>query len=102
MKNKLLYLITLPMRKIILLTLFSVFTTLSYGQCPDPPSVDSDQFFCSATAWLIIGESADNLGDLQIFPDQVGWTITWYEDNAGVPGAVIANPNTELLVGGTV
>lgn len=102
MKNKLLYLITLPMRKIILLTFFSVFTTLSYGQCPDPPAVNSQQFFCSETAWLLIGESADYLSDLQVFPDALGWTITWYEDNGGVPGAVITSPNTELLVSGTV
>ena len=102
MKNKLLYLITLPMRKIILLTFFSVFTTLSYGQCPDPPAVDSQQFFCSETAWLLIGESADYLSDLQVFPEVPGWTITWYDDNGGVPGSVIANPNTELLVSGTV
>lgn len=90
------------MRKIILLTLFSVLTTLSYGQCPDPPSVDSEQFFCSETAWLLIGESADYLSDLQVFPDVPGWTITWYEDNGGVPGSVIATPNTELLVAGAI
>lgn len=103
MKIKLLYLITLPMRKIILLTFFSVFTTLTYGQCPDPPSVDTEQFFCSETTWLLIGETADNLGDLQVFPEVVGWTLTWYEDDGtGAPGPVIANPDTELLVSGTV
>lgn len=91
------------MRKILLITVLSVFTTLfSYGQCPDPPSVDSEQFFCSETAWLLIGETADYLSDLQVFPDQVGWTITWYEDNAGVPGTVIANPSAELLINGAV
>src|SRR5690606_19594268 len=94
------HLITISMKKILLLTILSVFTTLSYGQCPDPPTVDSEQYFCSATAWLLIGESADYLSDLQVFPDQVGWTITWYEDNAGIPGPVIANPDTELLVTG--
>lgn len=95
---------TLSMRKILLLTILSVFTTLSYGQCPNPPSapaVDSNQYYCSAAAWMLIGEGVDNLSDLQIFPDQVGWSITWYADNAGVPGAVIAAPNTEVLVAGT-
>lgn len=94
---------TLSMRNILLLTVLSVFTTLSsYGQCPDPPSVDNDQFFCSETAWLLIGETADYLSDMQVFPDQIGWTITWYEDNAGVPGPVVANPGAELLVNGAV
>ena len=102
MKLKKLHLNTTSMKKLLLITILSVFTTLSYGQCPDPPSVDSEQYFCSATAWLLIGESADYLSDLQVFPDQIGWTITWYEDNAGIPGPVIANPDTELLVTGAV
>lgn len=89
-------------RKFMPLMFLGVFTTLSYGQCPDPPSVDSEQYFCSATAWLLIGESADYLSDLQVFPDQVGWSITWYEDNGGVPGTAIANPSAELLVTGAV
>ncbi len=89
------------MKKILLIFL-SVFTTLSYAQCPDPPSVASEQYFCSEAAWLLIGEGADYLSDLQIFPDEVGWTLTWYEDNAGVPGPVIANPDSELLVAGAV
>lgn len=89
-------------RKFMPLMFLGVFTTLSYGQCPDPPSVDSEQYFCSATAWLLIGESADYLSDLQVFPDQVGWSITWYEDNGGLPGAAIANPSAELLVTGAV
>src|SRR5690554_2779895 len=97
------YIKTQSMRKILLITVLSVFTTLfSYGQCPDPPSVDSEQFFCSETAWLLIGETADYLSDLQVFPDQVGWTINWYEDDNGMPGVPIANPSAELLVNGAV
>lgn len=103
MKKKYPHLKTQSMRKILLITVLSVFTTLfSYGQCPDPPSVDSEQFFCSETAWLLIGETADYLSDLQVFPDQVGWTITWYEDDNGMPGVPIANPSAELLVNGAV
>ena len=104
MKIKKPHLNTLAMRKILLLMILSVFTTLSYGQCPNPPSapsVDSNQYYCSAAAWMLIGEGVDYLSDLQVFPDQAGWTITWYEDNAGAPGAVIANPSAELLVAGT-
>ncbi|MBT0607271.1 T9SS type B sorting domain-containing protein [Aequorivita echinoideorum] len=93
------------MRKQILVLILGVFSTLSYGQCPTPPpapTVDSQQSFCSATAWMLIGANADYLSDLQVFPDQVGWTLNWYADNGGTQGASIASPTTELLVSGTV
>src|SRR5690554_6007512 len=88
------------MRKITLIAICSMLTALCFGQpCPDPPAYDNTQYFCSAGAWALIGEDADNLGDLQIFAEDLDWTITWYADAALT--TPITDPDNELLVGGT-
>src|SRR5690625_5928321 len=48
--------------------------------CPDAPVYDSVQFFCPDSVFAQIGEDGDNLGDLQIFPDDFDYTLTWYSD----------------------
>src|SRR5690625_3047745 len=85
-----------------LLFLLTLFAYNSYAQtpCPEIPAYESEQFFCSEAAWAQIGEDADYLGDLQRFPDDTEYTLTWYEDED--LNTIITNPRSELLLNGTV
>lgn len=87
------------MKKILLLTLllFSGVWTSLHAQ-PPIPNAETDQYFCSQNAWALIGEDRDYLSDLQIFPDQVGWSVTWYQDAA--LSTQVSDPTIEALVDG--
>src|SRR5690625_2288392 len=68
--------------------------------CPDAPVYDSVQFFCPDSVFAQIGEDGDNLGDLQIFPDDFDYTLTWYSDEDLTQP--IADPKTHPLQDGDV
>lgn len=68
--------------------------------CPDAPVYDSVQFFCPDAVFAQIGEDGDRLGDLQIFPDDFDYTLTWYSDEDLTQP--IADPKAHPLQDGEV
>ena len=68
--------------------------------CPDAPVYESVQFFCPDSVFAQIGEDGDRLGDLQIFPDDFDYTLTWYSDEDLTQP--IADPKTHPLQDGDV
>lgn len=87
--------------RLCLAFMLTVSLLSAYGQtpCTTPPPVpfgEDEQFFCSQSSWTNAGftEPGDIILDLEI----VGEDLTWYDDNAGVPGSVI--PASTTLVDG--
>ncbi|SHJ06383.1 C-terminal domain of CHU protein family protein [Mesonia phycicola] len=77
--------------------LLLVASFVARSQTPAPTG-STDQYFCSATSWLNAGftQPGDTFEELYIY----GENLTFYEDNGGVLGNVIANPSTFVLVDG--
>lgn len=74
----------------------------AYAQTtPSAPVGDNSQYFCSAVSWSNGGinvAQGDVLTDLLVYGDN----LTWYDDNAGSPGNVIANPSNEEMIDGEI
>lgn len=81
---------------------FSSLMTFAYAQnpCPDAPVFETLQYFCSESAWAKIGEDADYLGDLSIYPEDPDFVLTWYRDS-DLTDEVI-DPKNEALIDGDI
>lgn len=90
------------MRRSLLILMLGLFTIATYAQepCPDAPAFETDQFFCSEAAWAKIGEDADYLSDLPIYPEDTTYTITWYKDST--LNTKVSSPDNHKLVDGEV
>lgn len=88
---------TIRLSILLILLCSNVF---SQTPCNIPaPSGEVSQYFCSQNSWLNSGFTnvgGDTLDEL----DVCGSDLTWYDDNNGSPGNIIANPASEIIQDG--